>query len=80
MKACYYIGDTLVIAASKADCSTNVPKYSILDSFQNEFQKSQVDPVTLLTYLALILYSSTITIALPKEKIEKSFSKCSRLH
>ena len=28
MKACYYIADTLVIAASKAECSANVPKYS----------------------------------------------------
>ena len=28
MKACYYIPDTLVIAASKAECSANVPKYS----------------------------------------------------
>ena len=75
MKACYYIGDTLVIAASKADCSTYVPKYSTLDSFQNEFQKSQVAPVTpLLTYLELILYSSTLTIALPEEKFFKVFS------
>ena len=78
MKACYYIADTLVIAASKAECSANVPKYST--SFQNEFQKSQVDPVTRLTYLGLILDSSIIAISLPEEKIEKSFSKCSRLH
>ena len=28
MKACYYIADTFVIAASKAECSANVPKYS----------------------------------------------------
>ena len=62
MKACYYIADTLLIAASKAECSANVPKYS-KDSFQNEFQKSQVDPVTRLTYLGLILDSSIITIS-----------------
>ena len=30
MKACYYINDTLVIAASKAECSANVPKYKYL--------------------------------------------------
>ena len=30
MKTCYYIDDTLVIDASKAECSANVPKYEVL--------------------------------------------------
>ena len=43
MKACYYIDDTLVIAASKAECSVNVQKYRVLKTpwrpwFQNELQ------------------------------------------
>ena len=41
---------------------------------------TQVDPVTRLTYLGFILDSSTMTISLPEEKIEKIISKCSQLH
>ena len=52
MKVCYYINDTLIIAASKAECSANVHKLIRLLwdlSFKKNFKKSQVDPVTRLT-------------------------------
>ena len=74
MKVCYYIDDTLVIAASKAECSANVPKYKVLKTpFKTNFKKSQVDPLTQLTYLGFILDSSIMTISLPEEKIENFF-------
>ena len=44
------------------------------------FKESQVDPVTRLTYLGFILDSSTMTISLPEEKIEKITLMCSQLH
>ena len=52
MKVCYYIDDTLIIAASKAECSANVHKIIRLLwdlSFKTNFKKSQDDPVTRLT-------------------------------
>ena len=36
--------------------------------------------MTRLTYLGLVLDSSTMTISLPEEKIEKITSMCSQLH
>ena len=39
MKACYYIDDTLVIAASKAECSANVPKYKYLRLLSKRIKK-----------------------------------------
>ena len=52
MKVCYYIDDTLIIAASQAECSANVHKVIRLLwdlSFKTNFKKSQVYPVTRLT-------------------------------
>ena len=49
MKVCYYIDDTLIIAASKAECSANVHKVIRLLGdlgFKINFKKCQVDPVT----------------------------------
>ena len=49
MKVCYYIDDSLIIAASKAECSANVHKVIRLLGdlgFKTNFKKSQVDPVT----------------------------------
>ena len=49
MKVCYYIEDTLIIAASKAECSANVHKVIRLLGdlgFKTNYKKSQVDPVT----------------------------------
>ena len=46
MKVCYYIDDTLIIAASKAECSANVHKVIRLLwdlSFKTNFKKSKVD-------------------------------------
>ena len=83
MKVCYYIDDTLIIAASKAECSANVHKVIRLLGdlgFKINLKKSQLDPVTQLTYLGFILDSSTMTISLPEDKIEKIISKCSQLH
>lgn len=83
MKVCYYIDDTLIIAASEAECSANVHKVVRLLGdlgFKINFKKSQLDPVTQLTYLGFILDSSTMTISLPEDKIEKIISKCSQLH
>ena len=83
MKVCYYLDDTLIIAPSKAECSANVHKVIRLLGdlcFKTNYKKSQVDPVTRLTYLGFILDSSTMTISLPEEKIEKIFSKCSQLY
>ena len=83
MKVCYYIDDTLIIAASKAECSANVHKVIKLLGdlgFKINLKKSQLDPVTQLTYLGFILDSSTMTISLPEDKIEKIISKCSQLH
>ena len=44
MKVCYYIDDTLIIAASKAECSANVHRFKVLKTpwqpcFQNQFKK-----------------------------------------
>ncbi|XP_068720489.1 angiopoietin-related protein 7-like [Montipora capricornis] len=63
MKVCYYIDDTLIIAASKAECLANVHKVIRLLGdlgFKTNCKKSQVDPVTRLTYLGFILDSSTM--------------------
>ena len=52
MKVCYYIDDSSIIAASKAECLANVYKLIRLLwnlSFKTNFKKSQVDPVTRLT-------------------------------
>ena len=51
MKVGYYIDDTLIIAASKAECSANVHKVITLLGglgFKINLKKSQVDPVTRL--------------------------------
>ena len=83
MKVCYYIDDTLIVAASKAECSANVHKVIRLLGdlgFKTNFKKSQADPVARLTYLGFILDSSAMTISLLEEKIEKIVSKCSQLH
>ena len=66
----YLVSVDLLSHAFSASQLMNRIEYFNGLSFQNEFQKSQVDPVTRLTYLGLILDSSTITISLPEEKIE----------
>ena len=63
MKVCYYIDDTLIFVASKAECSANVHKVIRLlgdFGFKTNYKKSQFDPVTRLTYLGFILDSSTM--------------------
>ena len=75
----YLVSVDLLSHAFSASQLMNRIEYFNGLSFQNEFQKSQVDPVTRLTYLGLILDSSIVTISLPEEKIE-NFFKCSRLH
>ena len=52
MRVCFHIDDTLIIAASKAECSANIHKVIRLLwdlSFKTNFKKSQVYPVTRLT-------------------------------
>lgn len=82
IRTTYYIDDTLIVASSAHQCSEHTRQVSSLLSdlgFQINYGKSHLDPSRTISFLGFQIDSTSYTLTLPEEKVDKIVRVCRRL-